>query len=174
MTTTPFAAVRHRLDDAPGDVALRPIDPSEAPALAARVVAIDPWARLGLPAAAMAERMTRPSPGPHRFVVERDGAVVGYVAVRHPFMRGPYLETIAIFPEAARRGLGRRVIEWMVREVEGLEANLWLCVTEWNAPARAAYAALGFVEIGPIPDLVAPGQSEIFMRKPLAASGLRL
>jgi ribosomal protein S18 acetylase RimI-like enzyme len=160
----PFAARRHDL----GAVALLPLDAATAPALAARVVALDPWARLGLAAAAMADRMTRPSPGAHRFAVVDAGRLVGYVAVRHPFMRGPYLETIAILPEAQRRGIARRVIDWMAREVEGLDANLWLCVTEWNATARATYAALGFVEVGPIPDLVAAGQSEIFMRRALA------
>jgi ribosomal protein S18 acetylase RimI-like enzyme len=84
-------------------------------------------------------------------------------------MRGPYIETIALFPEAQRRGIARRVIDWMAEEIHGEATNIWLCVTEWNAPARAAYSALGFVEIGPIPDLASVGHTEIFMRKPLDA-----
>ena len=82
-------------------------------------------------------------------------------------MRGPYVETIALFPEAQRRGFARRIVEWIGREVEGEAANIWLCVTDWNAPARAAYAAMGFVEIGPIPDVALVGQTEIFLRKVL-------
>lgn len=165
MTSTgaPFTSAHYEL----GDVSLLRLDtvPALVPALAERVAALDPWAALDVAATAMAERMTRPSPGAHRFVVDDAGTPLGYVAVRHPFMRGPYLETIALFPEAQRRGIARRVVEWMAREVEGLETDLWLCVTEWNTAARAAYAALGFVEIGPIPDLVAVGHNEIFMRR---------
>lgn len=164
MTEPPFAPRRHDL----GVAVLAPIAPEAVAALAARVVAIDPWARIGVPVAAMAARIGAPSDGARRFAIERDGAVVGYVSVRHPFMRGPYLETIAIFPEAQRTGLGRAVVDWMGREVAGREGNLWLCVTAWNTPARAAYRALGFVEVGPLPDLVAPGQDEIFMRRVLA------
>ncbi|MCE1236801.1 MAG: GNAT family N-acetyltransferase [Hyphomicrobiales bacterium] len=162
MNEPPFAPRSHDLGDG---ITLAPIPPEAVDALAARVVALDPWARAGVPAAALVERMTRPWAATHRFVVEREGAAVGYVSVRWPFMRGPYLENIAIFPEAQRRGLARRVIAWMGREVSGAEANLWLCVTEWNEPARATYRALGFVEVGPLADLTALGQNEIFMRK---------
>lgn len=165
MTDTPYAPRRHDLG--PG-LALAPIDPAIVDTLAARIVALDPWASLGLTAAAMAERITRPWAATHRFAVTHEGAVAGYVSVRWPFMRGPYLETIAIFPEAQRRGLARAVIDWIGREAPPGEVNLWLCVTEGNAPARAAYRALGFVEIGPIADLVTLGQAEIFMRRPLA------
>lgn len=161
MTDTPFAPRRHLL----GEAVLAPIDPSAVDGLAERIAALDPWARLGVTPSTWATRITRPSAGAHRFAIERHGVPVGYVAVRHPFLRGPYLETIAIFPEAQRQGLTRRVIDWMAREVEPDEVDLWLCVTEWNLAARATYAALGFVEIGPLPDLVGPGQSEIFMRR---------
>ena len=137
-------------------------------AIAAGLAAIDPWARIGRTASAFEAAITRPSPGAHRFALRRAGRPIGYLALRWPFMRGPYIETIAVFPEAQGRGLARRIVDWMADEVAGEAANIWLCVTDWNAPARAAYAALGFVEIGPIPDLVAEGQSEIFMRRPFA------
>ncbi|NLH82833.1 MAG: GNAT family N-acetyltransferase [Phyllobacteriaceae bacterium] len=166
MTETPFAARRHPL----GTVELVPIATAAIPEIATRMAAIDPWARLRRPAAAMAERIAVPDPGAHRFSIESDGAILGYVSIRHPFLRGPYLEQIAIFPEAQRRGLARRVLDWMAGEVEGLESNLWLCVTEWNEGARATYRALGFDEVAPLPDLVAPGQSEIFMRRRLDAA----
>lgn len=161
---TPFAPRRHVL----GDVGLAPFGATDVEALAARVVALDPWASLGVAPATMAARMRDASPGARRFVVERDGAAVGYVAVRWPFLRGPYLETIAILPEAQRRGIATRVVAWMSAEVAGRDANLWLCVTASNAPARAAYQALGFTEVGPIADLVAPGATEIFLRRVLA------
>lgn len=170
MTPVPphaaFAAPLYRL----GDLELGPIG-ADLDRLAVGVAAIDPWAAAGYGPDMLRERMTRPWAATFRFALRLDGRPIGYLALRHPFMRGPYIETIALFPEAQRRGLARRIVAWMGEEARGDATNLWLCVTEWNAPARAAYAALGFVEIGPIPDLTAPGQTEIFMRKPLAAPG---
>lgn len=166
MTETPFAARRHAL----GPVDLVPLGPQAIPDLAARVAALDPWKRIGVAPEAWAARMAKTTPGGHRFVLEREGKAVGYLSIRHPFMRGPYLETIAVFPEAQGLGIARAVIDWMAAEAaKDGERELWLCVTEWNEAARAAYAALGFVEVAPLPDLVADGQSEIFMRRRLAA-----
>lgn len=157
-----FAREVYRL----GDLELGPIG-ADVDALAAGVAAIDPWAANGISAEAMRERMIRPWPATFRFALRLDGRLAGYLALRHPFMRGPYIETIAVFPAAQRRGLARRIVDWMAEEVADEGANIWLCVTEWNAAARAAYAAMGFVEIGPAPDLVVPGQTEIFLRKVL-------
>ena len=166
MTDAPFAPRRHAL----GPVDLVPLGPQAIPDLAVRVAAIDPWKRIGVAPEAWAARMAKTTPGGHRFVLEREGASVGYLSIRHPFMRGPYLETIAVFPEAQGHGIARAVIDWMAAEAaKDGERELWLCVTEWNALARTAYAALGFVEVAPLADLVAEGQSEIFMRRRLAA-----
>jgi len=161
--SAPFARERYRL----GDLELGPLG-DDVGEIAERLAGIDPWARIGRTAEAFALAMTRPSPGAHRFALRRDGRSVGWLALRWPFMRGPYIETIAIFPEAQGLGLARRVVGWIEAEVADEASNVWLCVTEWNDRARAVYAALGFVEIGPIPDLVAEGQSEIFMRRPFA------
>jgi len=158
-----FSREIYRLDD----LELGPIG-ADVDALAAGVVAIDPWAANGVSIEAMRERMVRPWPATFRFALRLDGRLCGYLALRHPFMRGPYIETIAVFPAAQRRGLARRILDWMGREVADEGNNIWLCVTEWNGAARAAYAALGFVEVGPAPDLVTPGQTEIFLRKVLA------
>ena len=158
----PFAAESYDLDG----LVLGPLGDDVA-AIAERLATLDPWAAMGRPPASFVAYMTRPMAATFRFALRLDGRPVGFLALRHPFMRGPYVETIALFPEAQRRGFARRIVEWMGREVAGEATNLWLCVTEWNAPARAAYAAMGFVEIGPIPDVALLGQTEIFLRKML-------
>lgn len=164
MTATPalFEAPTYAL----GAVVLRPIG-GDAGTLAARLAELDPWARTGRTAAAFLAAMSTPMPGTHRFAIDLDGRLAGCLVLRHPFMRGPYVETIAVFPEAQRRGVARTVIEWIAAEAAATAPNIWLCVTEWNAPARAFYAALGFVEVGPLPDLAAPGVGEIFLRRVL-------
>lgn len=158
----PFSAPTHDLDG----LVLGPLGDDVA-VIAERLATLDPWASMGRPAASFVAYMTRPMAATHRFAVRLDGRPVGFLSLRWPFMRGPYIETIALFPEAQRRGFARRIVEWIGREVAGEATNIWLCVTEWNAPARAAYAAMDFVEIGPIPDVALVGQTEIFLRKVL-------
>lgn len=73
-----------------------------------------------------------------------DGFALGRTA-------GPETEllTLAVAPEARRRGLGRTLVtncETAARARGATEA--FLEVAETNAPARALYAALGYVEAG--------------------------
>jgi ribosomal protein S18 acetylase RimI-like enzyme len=159
----PFAAEIHDLDG----LVLGQLGDDVA-GVAARLADLDPWAAMGRPAESFVAYMTRPMAATFRYALRLDARPVGFLSLRYPFMRGPYIETIAVFPEAQRRGFARRIVDWMGREVEGEATNLWLCVTDWNAAARAAYAAMGFVEIGPIPDIAMVGQTEIFLRKVLA------
>jgi GNAT superfamily N-acetyltransferase len=159
----PFSGETHDL----GICVLGPLGP-DVEEIAARIARLDPWARVGRPPSSFVAYMTRPMAATFRYAVRIDGRPVGLLSIRYPFMRGPYIEIIALFEEAQRRGIGRAIIDWMGREVDGEATNIWLCVTDWNAPARAAYAALGFVEIGPIDGVAILGQTEIFMRKVLA------
>lgn len=158
----PFSAATHDL----GVCVLGPLG-DDVETIAERIAALDPWASMGRPAASFVAYMTRPMAATFRFAVRRDGRPVGFLSLRHPFMRGPYIETVALFPEAQRNGIGRAIVDWIGREVAGEASNIWLCVTEWNTAARAAYAAMGFVEVGPIADVALVGQTEIFLRKVL-------
>lgn len=163
MIPAAFAAERYDL----GDIELAPLGP-DLETIALGLAAIDPWARVGRTPETFRAALARPLAATFRFSIRREGACVGVLVIRHPFMRGPYVELIGLFPEAQGHGIARAIVAWMEREVAGEATNLWLCVTDWNTPARAAYAALGFVEVGPLPDLAAGGTTEIFMRKPFA------
>jgi ribosomal protein S18 acetylase RimI-like enzyme len=158
----PFAIERHEL----GSCALRPIaSEDEANAIAAMMVTIDPWKTLGYAAGSLARGMTREDASLARYAIEP----LGYVAIRYPWLRGSYLETIAIDPAHQGRGIGAAVLDWWERTSRAVAPNLWLLVSEFNAPARRFYARHGFVEIAPLTNLVKPGVAEVLLRKDTAA-----
>lgn len=156
----PFSQSRYDLGPA-----LLVDSPPHADVIGAILASIDPWQRNGRTGAAMAARFRDPDPGVARFAVMRDDAIVGGVIVRFPFLKGAYLETLGLAASARGTGIGRAIIDWMGREIDGHAHNLWLCVTEWNTAARRFYAAQGFEEVAPLPGLVIEDQTEIFMRK---------
>ncbi|MDR3497501.1 MAG: GNAT family N-acetyltransferase [Ancalomicrobiaceae bacterium] len=168
----PFSAESYELKALgdPSTVVARLVEATPlAEAIGELVSGMDPWRRGGRTAAVMTERFRKTDPSAHRFaVVAPDTVLLGAVIVRHPFMKGPYLETLGLIAEARRQGIGRAVIDWMAEEVAGEERNLWLCVSRWNAPARRFYERMGFVEIGIIPDLALAGTDEVFMRKTIS------
>lgn len=88
-----------------------------------------------------------------------DGALVGWCAVRR-IIDEAWLMEIAVDPSARRGGVGRALVA-AARDVAatwGVDA-LWLEVRAGNAPARALYAACGFVARGVRPGYYPPEQA---------------
>lgn len=161
MTALPFAAERHDL----GAALLRPLRDGEIAPLAAAMAAIPPWATIGYPVADMEAFFRRADAGTYKFAIDIDGAVLGTVSVRNPFLKGPYLELLAVLPPAQKRGIGAAVLDWMAREAAGSGRNLWLCVSDFNVNARRFYERNGFAETAVLDDLALDGCTEIFMRR---------
>ncbi len=141
---------------------IRPLDRADIPPLALALAGLDPWRRLGFSADGLAAYLGREDGALIRVVAERDGAPVALLALRKPWLRGPYIELLAVLPVAQGTGLGRILVEWAAAQGGG---NLWACVSDFNAPARAFYARQGFAEVAPLPDLVAEGMGEILLRR---------
>ena len=143
---------------------LDPLAPGDAAALGARLAALDPWRTLGLSAAALARHLTRDDPSVARYVVRVEGEAAGAVALRDPWLRGPFLELLAVFEARQRSGLGREIVTWIAGTTRAAAPNLWVTVSSFNDRARAFYAALGFQEIAVLPGLIAPEYDEILLR----------
>ncbi|ARJ66912.1 hypothetical protein WV31_15135 [Magnetospirillum sp. ME-1] len=146
---------------------LRPLDAADAPALAQALAAMDPWARLGYGAPALERYLKRGDPALTRWIVERNGRTAGLLALRSPWLRGPYIELFAILREVQGHGLGGTVMDWTTRHAAEIAPNLWACVSDFNAPARAFYARHGFAEVTGLDGLVSAGTSEILLRRRL-------
>lgn len=166
MPTHPFAVGVHEL----GIGRLAPLDRSAAGLLAERLVAMDPWRRLGYQPDRLQRYLNGDSPALARFRLDCEGELAGVVAVRSPWLHGPYLELLAVLPEHQGRGLGGAVLRWVEAEA-GTSHNLWVAVSSFNAAARSFYARHGFSEIGAVPGLVRDGCDEILLRKALGRSG---
>lgn len=164
----PFAAASWTLTTRTGgSVCLDPIDAASAGSLARAITDIDPWRRMGYGADAMAAYLAVPGPGACRRVIRSGDRALGAVAVRHPWLRGPYLELLALLPGCQGHGIGAAVLDWMEGEVAGRANSLWVCTSTFNVRAVAFYERHGFVRVGDLDGLVGPGFTEILLRKRL-------
>ena len=91
------------------------------------------------------------------------------IVIQDPFLHGPYLKLLAIFPGFQGRKLGLRLLQWMEAEARRVEARqLWVCVSTFNTRARAFYERFGFEAVAVLDKLVSDASDEIFMRKRLS------
>ncbi len=150
-------------------ISLLPFDPDDAPSWAAMLARMDPWARLGFSAQSLARYLACPDPALQIMVArdDKDGPA-GIIGLRNPWLRGPYIETLAVLTPFQGGGVGTRLIKWAVGESR---CNLWVCVSAFNDKAQGFYRSQGFVPVGTMPDLVAEGFDEILMRRRLPPSG---
>ena len=142
----------------------RPLAAADIVTLAPALAVMDPWRRLGFTAVGLAAYLGREDAALTRMVIELDGRPAAALALRRPWLRGPYVELLAVLPVAQGRGLGRALVNWAAAQGGG---NLWACVSAFNEPARAFYARAGFVEVAALSDLVAEGADEILLRRRL-------
>lgn len=146
-----------------------PITAKELLALAERMVAMDPWRRYATYTAdGLARYLGHVEPEAPRYLLLEADVVVGAFGVRHAWLRGPYLQFLAVLPEAQRRGIASAVLGWLEQQARaGGERNLLVLTSAFNAPALALYERSGFVRVGPLADLVADGITEIMLHKRL-------
>jgi GNAT superfamily N-acetyltransferase len=162
MTRSPFSAARI---DLPG-AHLVALEPASTARLAEAIVAIPPWSAMDYPAYAMARFLAASGDGACRYLVEAGGVEAGAVSIRHPWLKGPYLELLALLPAFQRRGIGAGIVSWFEQAGRGLGArNLWVCASSFNDGALRFYQRHGFRPAATLPGLVADGYDEILLRK---------
>lgn len=142
---------------------IRPLAVADIADMAPALATMDPWRTLGYTASGLAAYLERDDAALIRVVAEREGRVAGLLALRRPWLRGPYIEMLAVLLGAQGGGFGRMLVDWAAAQAGG--GNLWACVSTFNHPARAFYAHAGFTEVAPLADLVAAGQDEILLRR---------
>jgi ribosomal protein S18 acetylase RimI-like enzyme len=128
------------------------------------MLASEPWKTLGygpedarMFAATTARANTR--------LARMDGEVVGFTVSVSGFLGGDYLRLLVVDARHRGRGVGRELMAHLEAEVFARAKNLYLCVSDFNTPARTFYHRLGYEEVGAVQDLLVAGSAEILMRK---------
>jgi ribosomal protein S18 acetylase RimI-like enzyme len=125
----------------------------------------DPWKKLGYSAGDW-DRIFCPVPqGRDSYVAELDGRVAGIAIVKQKFLLGDYLELLGVAGWARKQGIGDRLLTHIERLVFERTKNVFACVSDFNQQARDFYKKQGYQEIGPMPNFLIPGSSEILLRK---------
>ncbi len=125
----------------------------------------EPWKTLGY-ADTDWKKLFDPLPaGREGFIIESGGAVAGFALLRQKFLMGDYLELLVIAPAVRGQGLGRVLLTHLEGLVFARAKNLFACVSDFNKEARAFYNKNGYQELGPMPNFLIPGSSEILLRK---------
>jgi len=142
----------------------------------ARIVVTDPlWRRyrLTLPRArrvlreAMGRREGRSRNRAELAVATLDGSVVGFVLyhLHGTFHYSGYVRWIAVATMARGRGVGAALMRHAEAHIFRTGPNVFLTVSDFNRRAQAFYRALGYRNVGAIPNYVIPGITEILYRK---------
>jgi GNAT superfamily N-acetyltransferase len=140
----------------------------EAAQMGEAFAAIDPRATYAFPAAAMRQYFETSEPGAPRFRLMSGDRVAGAAGLRLNWLRGPYIQFLALLPGMQRQGIGTAVLAWIEGEARSAgERNLWIAASAINRGAIQLYERLGFRDTAWLDDLVCDGHTEILMRKRL-------
>jgi diamine N-acetyltransferase len=156
-----------------GAARLVALDLRSSEQLAAAIVAMPPWSVMSYPADAMVRFLSTADGNISRYQVEVGGEQAGAVSVRSPWLKGPYLELLALLPQAQGKAIGSTILTWFEREALKAGArNLWVCASSFNTRALRFYERHGFERAATLSGLVVDGYDEILLRKfPLGGNG---
>ena len=144
---------------------IRPYVQTDRDAVVQMLADSDPWKRLGYTSSDWNRLFETGPQGRDAFVIEAAQAIVGLALLRQRFMLGDYLELLAVAPSSQGKGFGSILLNHLEQIVFQRTKNLFVCVSDFNAAARRFYARHGYQEIGPIPNFLIPGSSELLLRK---------
>ena len=146
-------------------MAVRRLDSATARRQAPWIAAMPPWRGLGYRTAGLGAWLGRVAARGWAWGAIEGARVAGIVVIQPDVLLGDFVALLAVRPDAAGRGIGRRL---MARaELRCFRRRRWLYVSSdgRNRAAAALYARLGFSRVARLPDLVRAGRVEILWRK---------
>jgi len=147
------------------NLTIRQMKPEDCPAVIALLINSEPWKRLGYTAVDWDQYFVAIPRGRDSYVADLDGTVAGIAVVRQKFLLGDYLELFGVADWARGKGVGGHLLGEIESMVFARAKNLFICVSDFNEPARRFYQKHGYQEIGSIPNLLIHGAAEVLIRK---------
>jgi len=144
---------------------LQELTQEDAIMLGKNLVQIQPWNTLNYSANRLSNYLCQHDPLLYRFGIIVSKQLVGAVCIRYPWLRGAYLELLAIYTTRQGLGIGKEVMLWLEEEVQQTSRNIWALVSSFNSKAQRFYKCIGFTEIGTLEDFVISGYDELLLRK---------
>ena len=154
---------------------IRELLQSDVPRVAEILTQSPPWALTGESVQEIEKLLLASLGRGGQFVAEADGEPAGVVGfISEPiFARGGCVCFLAVRDEMRRRGIGRQLMGFVERKIFSQSPNIYLSISPSNEPARRFFERLGYVKVGEIPDLFAPGTVEWILRKSIPKSPRR-
>lgn len=147
-------------------ITILPATAAEKEWAAGVMAASEPWVTLGVSAADAGKAVNDPE---YRvYIAHIDEQPAGLLITQNRGVAGsPYIKSIAVAPAFRGQGIGETMIRFSEDLFRPESKHLFLCVSSFNARAKAFYQRQGFSEVGEFNDYIIPGSSEILMHKRL-------
>ena len=145
-----------------------PVTQASAALLCPQFAASDPWKTLGYRSETLESYFTRPDPALARFALKGAHGWLGLLAVRSPWLRGPFIEFFGLLPEFQGQGHGSAVLRALEIHASA-EGNqfVWVSATAGNVAAQRFYERAGYSEAFSLNGLIREGKDERFFQKRL-------
>ena len=150
--------------DSMGELAIRPLRTlDEAQACARLMSSSEPWITLGRDYDASLRILLDETR--ERYVAYRGDRLAGFLILNLQGAFVGYIQTVCIAAELRGQGAGTALIAFAERRVFREHANVFMCVSSFNASARRLYERLGYAAVGELTDYLVRGHAEILLRK---------
>ena len=93
--------------------------------------------------------------------------VLGFVwyTLNGAFERSGYIPLVGVAPGEYTKGVGTALMDYAEGQVFQQAHEIFLLVSDFNAPAQRFYQRRGYIQVGALPDYILPGISELIYLK---------
>ncbi len=118
---------------------------------------LSPWSDIDYPAEGLGQYLGYDDPSAYKYAIIYDDEMAGVICVRYPWLKGPYLELLGIYPDFQGKKIGTEVLSWFEGRGQGEGRNLWLVASDFNAEGIRFYQKHGFEEVARLDDMSEDG-----------------
>ena len=145
-------------------VTIRPMTPDDFALLADWMVTVPLWQRYGLTMELAVANFEKAAQQNDLLVTaDTDMLCCGFAWAipKGAFGRSAYLRLIGVQSDAARAGIGSRLLEYVEQAVAPHSRELFLLVSDFNHEAQRFYQRHGYAQVGAIDGYVVPDVVEL-------------